>query len=79
VRPDSTRVTSEKPAWRLGASVIAIDEEARDDLVRYCYVVHPWERLRTARLEAFTASPAPARAGGTGGGDAPVVEHEAAV
>ena len=79
VRPDSTRVTGEKPAWRIGASVVAFDEESRDDLVRYCYVVHPWERLRTTRLEAFTASPAPARAGGTGGGDASAVEHEAAV
>ncbi|MGA3214754.1 MAG: glycosyltransferase family 2 protein [Acidimicrobiales bacterium] len=49
--------TEENPAgWRLGLSVLGIDDLSRDNLVRYCYVVHPWERLRKSRLEAVTDS-----------------------
>ena len=50
-RPD------ESGGWRLGASITEIDGESRRNLVRYCYVAHPWKRLRESRLEA---QPAPA-------------------
>ena len=43
--------------FRLGLSTIRLDEESRDNLVRYCYVVHPWERLRKGRLEAEPSAP----------------------
>jgi cellulose synthase (UDP-forming) len=37
--------------WRIGLSIVEIDDGSRDNLVRYCYVVHPWQRLRESRLE----------------------------
>ena len=45
-RPDKSA------GWRLGASIVEIDGGSRDNLVRYCYVVHPCERLRKSRLES---------------------------
>ena len=38
--------------WRLGTSIVEMGADSRDNLVRYCYVVHPCERLRKSRLEA---------------------------
>jgi len=46
VRPDQSG------GWRLGASIVETDGASRDNLVRYCYVVHPCERLRKSRLES---------------------------
>src|SRR5208283_5470254 len=46
VRPDQSG------GWRLGASIVETDRASRDNLVRYCYVVHPCERLRKSRLES---------------------------
>jgi cellulose synthase (UDP-forming) len=37
--------------WRVGTRIIDMDSPSRDNLVRYCYVVHPCERLRESRLE----------------------------
>ena len=62
-RPDWSRGGA---GWRLGLSVVDIDDPSRDNIIRYCYVVHPWERLRRSRLEdpssparpAHTAAPA---------------------
>jgi len=38
--------------WRLGTTISYLDSGSRDNLVRYCYVVHPCTRLRQSRLEA---------------------------
>ena len=43
--------------YRSGLSTFGIDDDSRDNLVRYCYVVHPWERLRKGRLEADLRAP----------------------
>jgi hypothetical protein len=43
--------------YRLGLSTLEIDDSSRDNLVRYCYVVHPWERLRKSRLEVEARTP----------------------
>jgi hypothetical protein len=49
-------VSSARPApsagWRLGTAVMHADDASRHNLVHYCYVVHPCERLRESRLEA---------------------------
>ena len=54
-------VKSARPApgggWWLGTNITSADAASRDNLVRYCYVAHPCERLRASRLEP--ASPAP--------------------
>jgi cellulose synthase (UDP-forming) len=52
VRPSPGTEQDAPRTWRLGLSVVGIEEGSRDNLVRYCYVVHPWERLRKSRLEA---------------------------
>ena len=38
--------------WWLGTNITSADDASRDNLVRYCYVVHPCVRLRESRLEA---------------------------
>jgi hypothetical protein len=38
--------------WRLGTNITYADSASHQNLVRYCYVVHPCERLRESRLEA---------------------------
>ena len=43
--------------YRLGLSTLKIDNSSRDNLVRYCYVVHPWERLRKSRLKVEVRAP----------------------
>ena len=49
-------VQSARPApsagWRLGTAITHVDSGGRHNLLRYCYVVHPCERLRESRLEA---------------------------
>ena len=45
---------SARPSWRWTRA-------SRDNLVRYCYVVHPCERLRKSRLEAQDADGAVTR------------------
>ena len=77
-RPDSAGAYGDKPGWRLGAEVVAIDQASRYSLVNYCYVVHPWERLRTVRLEAQTGSLVSGGvAPGAGGSDIEVAAREA--
>ena len=38
--------------WRLGTTITYVGSSSRNNLVRYCYVVHPCERLRESRLGA---------------------------
>ncbi len=38
--------------WRVGTVITHADDSSRRNLVSYCYVVHPCERLRESRLEA---------------------------
>jgi cellulose synthase (UDP-forming) len=45
--------------WRLGTTIASMDSGSRDNLVRYCYVVHPCTRLRESRLEAPRLAAAP--------------------
>jgi cellulose synthase (UDP-forming) len=49
-------VKSARPApgggWRLGTNITYADSASHNNLVRYCYVVHPCQRLRESRLEA---------------------------
>ncbi|MGO9963548.1 MAG: PilZ domain-containing protein [Acidimicrobiales bacterium] len=48
--------------WRLGTTIVEMGACSRDNLVTYCYVVHPCQRLRMSRLEAPAqpaASPIP--------------------
>jgi cellulose synthase (UDP-forming) len=49
-------VQSARPApsagWRLGTAITHADGGPRHNLIRYCYVVHPCQRLRESRLEA---------------------------
>ncbi len=45
--------------WRLGTTISYIDSGSRDNLVRYCYVVHPCTRLRESRLGAPGPAAAP--------------------
>jgi len=56
----ATRTGDDLPSgYRLGLFTLEIDDSSRDNLVRYCYVVHPWERLRKSRLEVEERTPIP--------------------
>lgn len=58
VREASSTEATQAARWRLGMAVAGIDSSSRDSLISFCYVAHPWERLRTSRLEArMTGSP----------------------
>jgi len=76
------RLGEDKPGgYRLGLSTFGIDDVSRDNLVRYCYVVHPWERLRKGRLEADPRAPisiGSVLAAGEDVGESHVVESPAA-
>ncbi len=52
VRPDWWMGQTQPPGWRLGLSVLGIDDGSRRNVVEYCFVVHPWARLRESLLEA---------------------------
>jgi hypothetical protein len=45
--------------WWLGTNITYADDASRDNLVRYCYVTHPCERLRESRLEPPAATVVP--------------------
>jgi hypothetical protein len=45
--------------WRLGTTIAQVDSSSRDNLVRYCFVVHPCVRLRESRLGAHEPASAP--------------------
>jgi cellulose synthase (UDP-forming) len=45
--------------WWLGTNITDVDSASRDNLVRYCYVAHPCQRLRESRLESPAAAPVP--------------------
>ena len=52
----------ESGGWRFGTTIVEMGASSQDNLVTYCYVGHPCERLRMSRLEAPeqpTASPIP--------------------
>jgi cellulose synthase (UDP-forming) len=43
--------------WRVGTRIVYMDDPSRDNLVVYCYVAHPFGRLRESRLENGPAVP----------------------